>query len=225
MYNGVDVNLLPYFNGDLDSSNRGGSEGVSVNFLDGGGADPIKNNTPANDTTSNQYFLLTHLYQFFGSLLGCSEYGMGAFPAYGGYPSMYEVHKFMDLDENELGYFIQQVALSASSFGVAEADLTDVGDALNSLFGLRCSPNATAIEAQGPQLQSICIADSCPLANDSVCDQYQTAVEPKNATSPNATATGSGPSSTETPVQVSSAGVAAANVAALLAACFAVFLL
>ena len=31
-YNGTEVNLLPYFNGDLASSNRGGSMGVSVNF-------------------------------------------------------------------------------------------------------------------------------------------------------------------------------------------------
>lgn len=53
-YNGTDVNLLPYFDGMLASSNRGGSAGVSVNFLDGGGADPLKMNMPANGTSSNQ---------------------------------------------------------------------------------------------------------------------------------------------------------------------------
>lgn len=37
--------------------------------------------------------LLTHLYEFFGSLLQCSEVGMKGFPAYGGMASMYEVHK------------------------------------------------------------------------------------------------------------------------------------
>lgn len=198
MYNGTAVNLLPYFNGELASSNRGGDSGVSVNFLDGGGADPIKQNMPANNTSSNQYFLLTHLYQFFGSLLGCSQYSMPGFPAYDGFPSQYEVHRFMDLDQNEVGYFIQQVGLAATSFGVTEADATAVGMSLNMLFGYRCAPNATAIAAQGPQQQSICSADTCPLAEGAVCDQYAPAVEPQNATSTaNGTASGS-PTSTAT---------------------------
>ena len=37
--------------------------------------------------------LLTHLYQFFGVLLGCSGYGEMGFPSYMGDPSMYNVHK------------------------------------------------------------------------------------------------------------------------------------
>jgi hypothetical protein len=53
-YQGKDVNLLPYFDGTLKSSNRGGSSGVSVNFLDGGGAEPIMKNMAANDEKSNQ---------------------------------------------------------------------------------------------------------------------------------------------------------------------------
>lgn len=48
------------------------------------------NNKPANDTSSNQYFLLTHLYEYFGALLGCTAYGMEGFPAYGGDKSMYQ---------------------------------------------------------------------------------------------------------------------------------------
>ena len=54
MYMGEEVNLLPYFDGTLASSNRGGSKGVSINFLDGGGAAPLMKNMPANDETSNQ---------------------------------------------------------------------------------------------------------------------------------------------------------------------------
>ena len=54
MFNGAMVNLAPYFNGMLESSNRGGMAGVSVNFLDGGGAEPLKMNKPANDMNSNQ---------------------------------------------------------------------------------------------------------------------------------------------------------------------------
>lgn len=53
-FNGTAVNLLPYFDGSLESSNRGGSSGVSINFLDGGGAEPLKQNQPADDDTSNQ---------------------------------------------------------------------------------------------------------------------------------------------------------------------------
>ena len=52
--NGTDVNLLPYFDGGLASSNRGGDSGVAVNFLDDGGAVPLMLNKPANGTDSNQ---------------------------------------------------------------------------------------------------------------------------------------------------------------------------
>lgn len=48
------VNLAPYFSGGLASTNRGSDTGVAVNFLDGGGADPLKMNMPAADMTSNQ---------------------------------------------------------------------------------------------------------------------------------------------------------------------------
>ena len=53
-YNGTDVNLLQYFNGMLNSTNNGGSSGISQSFLDGGGAAPLKMNKPALDTSSNQ---------------------------------------------------------------------------------------------------------------------------------------------------------------------------
>ena len=53
-YNGTDVNLLPYFDGGLASTNDGGSSGVAQNFLDDGGAVPLTMNMPANGTNSNQ---------------------------------------------------------------------------------------------------------------------------------------------------------------------------
>lgn len=52
-YNDTDVNLVPYFNGGLASSNRG-DKAVAVNFLDDGGAAPLMMNMPANGTDSNQ---------------------------------------------------------------------------------------------------------------------------------------------------------------------------
>jgi len=92
-YNGTDVSLAGYFNGGLASTNAGGSMGVSQNFLDDGGAAPLMMNMPANGTSSNQYKLLTHLYQYFGVLLGCSMVGQTGFPSYGGSTQMYNVHK------------------------------------------------------------------------------------------------------------------------------------
>ncbi|KAI0877640.1 hypothetical protein GGS24DRAFT_446269 [Hypoxylon argillaceum] len=213
-YNGTDVNLLPYFTGDLASSNRGGDHGVSVNFLDDGGAEPLKNNKPANTNSSSQYFLLTHLYQFFGSLLGCSQQGMPGFDAYSGHASMYEVHKFMALDPYEVGYFITQVGLAASSFGVADSDVQAVGAALTSLFDYRCAPPTTVIQAQGAQLQSICTENDCPLAADSVCNSYAPVVEPSAvSSSASASATSSASYSVSSPTATSgSTGNATATV-------------
>jgi hypothetical protein len=127
-------------------------------------------------------FLMTHLYQFFGGLLQCSQYGKGAFPAYTGDKSMYEVHKFMALDNAEVTYFITQVALAASSFGVAKDDITAVGTALNSLFAKRCAPAVEVIPPQGPALQAICTEPDCPIADNAMCGLYDNVIEPMNAT-------------------------------------------
>ncbi|KAK3938845.1 hypothetical protein QBC46DRAFT_459999 [Diplogelasinospora grovesii] len=151
-FNGKAVNLLPYFTGDLLSTNTGG-------------------------------FLLTHLYQFFGPLLGCSHYSMPGFPKYGGDASMYEVHKFMDLDSSEMGYFIQQVALAAASFGVATDDIRAVGTALNGLFNIRCGPATEVIPGTGAQLQSICVAEDCQLSPNATCDKYESVFPPASASS------------------------------------------
>jgi hypothetical protein len=108
-----------------------------------------------------------------------------------GAASMYQVHKFMDLNPNQVGYFIQQVALAGASFGVTASDLQAVGTALDTLFNKRCSPPAAAIAAQGPQLQSICIDGSCPLSPNATCSSYEPVVIPRNATT-NATVTAPG---------------------------------
>ncbi|KAL2213034.1 hypothetical protein CC79DRAFT_1315901 [Sarocladium strictum] len=188
---GEKVNLLPYFSGGLKSTNRD-NKAVAVNFLDGGGAKPLMDNKPADDEKSNQYFLLTHLYQFFGSLLGCSEQGMSGFDAYSADPSMYDVHKFMDLNKAEMDYFITQVGMSAASFGVADSDVKAVGESLNKLFNVRCAPATEVIKGQGAELQSICIAEDCPLAEKATCDKYDKAVEPEEAMTGNSTMTASG---------------------------------
>jgi uncharacterized membrane protein YgcG len=156
------------------STNRNGVA-ASVNFLGDGGAAPLMQNKPANTNTSAQYFLLTHLYQYFGTLLGCSMQGMAGFNTYQGDPSQYQVHRFMNLTKYEMDYFITQVGLAAASFGVATADVMAVGMALNDTFNQRCSAPAAVIPAQGAQLQAICQASDCALATSAVCDQYSAA--------------------------------------------------
>ncbi|KAF2085788.1 hypothetical protein K490DRAFT_21082, partial [Saccharata proteae CBS 121410] len=167
--NGTMVNLLPYFNGGLASTNRGGDEGTSVNFLDDGGAVPLMMNKPANGTSSNQYFLLTHLYEYFGTLLGCSQQGMTGFSKYEGSNSQYSVHKFMDLSEAQFTYFIQQVGLSAASFGVTTDDVTAVAMSLEKAFGMKCAAATKIVPSQDAAEQAICIGDGCPTAMNASC--------------------------------------------------------
>lgn len=122
--------------------------------------------------------LLTHLYEFFGNLLGCSSVGMQGFPAYAGSASMYEVHKFMVLDPYQVGYFIEQVGLAAASFGVSKSDIQAAASALEKLFDYRCSPKMTVVPAQGPQYQSVCTDKSCPLAMNATCPAQPTEPQP-----------------------------------------------
>jgi len=170
---GTQVNLAPFFVGTSGATtNRGGRAVSGVNFLDGGGAAPLMNNT-LPPVGTNQYTLVTHLYQYFGYLLGCSMMGTEAFPAYGGSTSQYSVHKYMYLTTAQNTYFINQVALAAQSFGVASDDITVVGTALNSLFNERCAPNMSVPSTAPAAPQAICIADDCVLAANASCTAYQ----------------------------------------------------
>ena len=143
--------LAPIFAGAGPTTNRGGVA-VTINFLDG---------------ASNQRVLLEHLYQFFGSLIGCTAAG---FPVYGGVPSMVEVHKFMDIDKTENDYFITQVGLSAKALGVVDADVTIIANLLQSTFNTRCPKPLTAADGVPAFLigtnPSICQASTCPLDPD-----------------------------------------------------------
>jgi hypothetical protein len=102
----------------------------------------------------------------------------------------------MHLDSDEVGYFVEQVGLSAASFGVSNDDVTAVGTLLNNMFNVKCAPAVSLAPGADKQLQSICIADDCKQADNANCSAYGTiAGEPVNATStapsPTATATGS----------------------------------
>lgn len=133
-----------------------------------GGAAPLKELKPADDDKldSAQAVLLTHLYEFFGQALGCSSqrrYG-SVFKTYEGSSSLSSVHRFMSLTHDENGYFIQQVGLSATSFGVTAEDATAVGNLLDGKFNVRCGPIESYPPGYRPASQSICLDPSCPLA-------------------------------------------------------------
>jgi len=119
----------------------------------------------------------------------------------------------MDLDSNEVGYFIQQVGLSATSFGVTTDDATAVGELLTTTFDKKCSAAATVIPSQGSQLQAICTADDCPMAANANCSAYDANPgEPANATA----ASGS-PSSSSKDSAISNGSISVALLAAVSA--------
>ncbi|KDN53480.1 hypothetical protein K437DRAFT_265837 [Tilletiaria anomala UBC 951] len=156
------VDLHKYFDGTLLSTNRN-NKAVSVNFLDGGGRDPLFQNQPAVNNTSNQYFLMTHLYTYFGALLGCSAIGGGTFPQYSGSPSMGSVHKFMNIGPAEFLFFKEQTAYSLVSFGM---DVNSTVEFLGLLenFDLRCRVPFSFPNGAPAESQVICSASDCGLA-------------------------------------------------------------
>ncbi|KAH7109515.1 hypothetical protein EDB81DRAFT_612145, partial [Dactylonectria macrodidyma] len=188
-FQGQAVDLRGYFTGAFKSANTGKSTGEAVNFFDNGGEDAARKLKPSNgDTRSAQHIFFTHVYSYFGTFFQCSHIGSSNLPAYAGKASMYEVHKFMDLNAAEMGFFVDQAVRGLLSFGFTDADAQFVNTTLDSVFNRRCAPAAAVIPPDaGPQLQAICIAPDCLLAANDTCSAYDTAVPPSVA---NATAIG-----------------------------------
>jgi hypothetical protein len=162
--------------------------------------------------------LITHLYEFFGLLAGCTMVGKGAFPAYGGDTNMASVHKFMDLNPLQLGYFITQVGTAAASFGVATADVTALGMALQTLFDYRCAAPAAIVPGAALESQSICQADSCPIAPNSTCANTPNATVPIYNNGSSFTATGSASSTSATTSSTKKSGSGTLTVSSVLGA-------
>jgi hypothetical protein len=120
---------------------------------------------------------------------------------------MASAHMFMDLDPSAVGYFVAQVGLAATSFGVTTDDATIVANSLNKLFNYRCSPATTVIPEQGPTLNSICQDNQCPLDPMAQCSAYPnngTVMQPvmvngTSLTPSNSSAIPSSPTSTVNP--------------------------
>ncbi|EFX05774.1 hypothetical protein CMQ_3843 [Grosmannia clavigera kw1407] len=179
-YAGEDVDLNGYFDGAFASANTGGSSGAAVNFLDDGGLEAARNLKPGNgNTTSAQYIFFTHVYSYFAAFLGCSHIGSATLPNYAGKASMYEVHKFMDLNAGEMGFFVDQAVRGLLSIGFSDPDAQFVNSTLTDKFNLRCAPAEAIIPpSAGAQLQAICIAPDCLLSPNDTCLAYDTAVAP-----------------------------------------------
>jgi hypothetical protein len=52
-FQGMDVDLNPYFNGAFASTNTGKGHGVAVNFLDDGGLEAARQSKPGNGNTTS----------------------------------------------------------------------------------------------------------------------------------------------------------------------------
>jgi hypothetical protein len=70
----------------------------------------------------------------------------------------------MGLNQTHLGHFINQLTLSAVHFGFSEQDSNTLESQMNARYNVRCSPGITLNPQFGPQLFSLCQAESCPLA-------------------------------------------------------------
>lgn len=70
----------------------------------------------------------------------------------------------MNLNYTDLGYFIDQLSKATIEYGFSEQDSLTLNTNLNSNYNAKCIPPVTTNPLQGPQLLSLCQADSCPLA-------------------------------------------------------------
>jgi hypothetical protein len=87
--------------------------------------------------------------------------------------------RYMDLNNGEMSFFIDQAVRGLLSFGFNQADAQFVNTTLLTVFNKRCAP-ATAVipPSAGPQLQAICIAPDCVLSVNDTCAAYPPATPP-----------------------------------------------
>ncbi|EHK27441.1 uncharacterized protein TRIVIDRAFT_34285 [Trichoderma virens Gv29-8] len=211
-FEGIHVYLRPWFDGSKATTNLN-NQPVGIDWLDGGATGPLmsflngSSNSVNIDTSTNQYRLFTHWFTAFGFVYGCSLAPKFPRTADSGGPlSMAYVHKFMDLNQTHIGYFIEQLTLSSKYFGFSDEDAQTLDTFMNARYNVRCAP------AINGQLYSICFADECPLAQPKPdCDAYKdigpsgasnvsvvtTTVNPASPTT-SATTTSAPPSSTTT---------------------------
>ncbi|KAK4187506.1 hypothetical protein QBC35DRAFT_498440 [Podospora australis] len=177
-FNDVDINLLPYFNGSRASTNVNNAP-IGINWLDQGGTEPLAAYIAGEveelslSNSSNQYHLFGNFFVAFSRAFGCTL-PFPPLPNSSGPVSLAYAHKFMNLDYNQLGYFINQLSLSSIYHGFSVQDADTFKTRLNSIYNVRCAPAISFNPSSPPQLLSLCQNPTCPLAAPvSDCDAYQ----------------------------------------------------
>ncbi|KAH7244538.1 uncharacterized protein BKA55DRAFT_595649 [Fusarium redolens] len=153
-FEGQDVYLRPWFDGSNATTNLN-EQAVVVDWLDGGGTAPLiaflngSTATAEIKNGTNQYHVKEFLETSFTPLT----------PAY--------VHKFMNLNQTHIGYFIDQFITASKYYGFSDTDAATLSTFMNARYNIRCSPPVDG------QLYAICLAKDCPLAApDAECDMY-----------------------------------------------------
>ncbi|KJZ72342.1 hypothetical protein HIM_08268 [Hirsutella minnesotensis 3608] len=170
-YDGRDVYLRSWFDGSKPVTNLNG-EAFGVDWLDGGGTEPLtaflngSTETAEIKQGSNQEKMFNRWYLTFGKLYGCSRASsfleksfVPPTPAY--------VHKYMNLNQTHIGYFIDQLIVASKHHGFSDKDAKTLSTFMNARYNTRCAP------PQNGELYSICIAEECPLAApEAQCEAY-----------------------------------------------------
>ncbi|KAL7797470.1 hypothetical protein V8C37DRAFT_276834 [Trichoderma ceciliae] len=212
-FDGIDVFLRPWFDGSKATTNLN-NQPVGIDWLDGGATGPLlsflngSTNSVDLDKSTNQYRLFTHWFTAFGFVYGCSLAPKFPRTADSGGPlSISYVHKFMNLNQTHIGYFIEQLTVASKYFGFSDEDAQTLDTFMNARYNVRCAPPING------QLYSICFADECPLAQPKPdCDAYEnlspsganndtavtTTVTPTSAAHTSAATTSAAPISTTT---------------------------
>lgn len=149
----------------------------------------------------------------------------------------------MGLDNNQLGYFINQLSQAAIHYGVSPQDADTFRTSLNSRYNVRCSPAVSSNPSSPPMLLSLCQNSTCPLAvpisdcaayvnltAGGITDSKPSVVTSIQLATTTAAATGTGaPTSTAAPSKSGGlstggiAGIAVGGAAILLIAVIALF--
>jgi hypothetical protein len=108
----------------------------------------------------------------FARVLQCSVIGGANFTSNLGKTNLYEVHKFMALGPNELGYMIQNVGLSALVLGMTPDESNNITTKMNTGLNFRCKPPVALTPGGTPGPNSICTDKTCPLAPNPDCSAY-----------------------------------------------------
>src|ERR1700722_13102378 len=83
--------------------------------------------------------LFNHFVVAFSHIFGCSKPAAAA-PSTSGPLSLAYVHKYMNLNYTQLGYFIDQLTKATVHFGFSDQDAQTLNTQLNSLYNVRCAP-------------------------------------------------------------------------------------